>query len=77
MLKRDYYGNVEEDDSILSEEDMEYYLAEAIETWWTENKGENIKTGTFHEHGVLTNNKGLVVKIGRQEFQITIVRSKG
>lgn len=31
---------------------------------------------TFGESGVLTSNKGLVVRIGDDEFQVTVVRSR-
>ena len=31
---------------------------------------------TFEETGVLTMNKGLVIQVGDQEFQLTVVRSK-
>lgn len=38
---------------------------------------ESSRTATFREHGLLTNNSGLVVKLADgSEFQITIVRSK-
>ena len=39
-----------------------------------EERGGQIQT--FEEHGVLTNNRGLVVTLpNRQEFQLTIVES--
>ena len=37
---------------------------------------EPAEVGTFEEHGVLTNNRGLVVTLPNgQEFQLTIVES--
>lgn len=34
------------------------------------------KTATFSDEGVLTGDEGFVLKVGKQEFQITVVRSK-
>jgi hypothetical protein len=36
----------------------------------------NVRVESFERAGVMTNNRGLVVKIGDSEFQITIVQSK-
>lgn len=35
-----------------------------------------VRVTTFEEEGVLTRNKGLVVRIGEAEFQVSIVRSR-
>lgn len=40
------------------------------------NPKTRIDVATFEEEGVLTRNRGLVVRIGASEFQITIVRSR-
>ena len=32
--------------------------------------------GTFRDCGIMTNNRGLVVRVGDAEFQLTVVRSK-
>lgn len=35
-----------------------------------------IRAATYHDAGGLTQNAGLVVRIGTREFQVTIVRSR-
>ena len=73
---------IHEDDEVESEfEDMdedefETFLADAIRDYAEENDAPRTRTSTFGEAGVLTNNKGLVVRIGDAEFQVTIVRSR-
>jgi len=57
--------------------DLEAFLSEAIELFADESELlERVDTATFEDRGVLTLNRGLVVTIGDQEFQLTIVRSK-
>jgi len=34
-----------------------------------------VSSTSFREAGVLTNNAGLVVRVGRREFQLTVVES--
>jgi hypothetical protein len=36
----------------------------------------SLEATTFEEAGVMTSNRGVVVRIGRCEYQITIVRSR-
>jgi len=75
-------NTVHEDDEVESEiEDMdedefETFLADAISDYAEENDAPLTRTHTFGEAGVLTNNKGLVVRVGDAEFQVTIVRSR-
>ena len=39
---------------------------------------DNCRVRTFDEAGIMTNNKGLVVRLASgEEFQITIVQSRG
>lgn len=57
----------------LSEKGFETKLARLLERVLERRGG---RVGTFEEHGVLTMNRGLVVRLpNRQEFQLTIVES--
>ncbi len=73
---------VHEDDEVeseledMDEEEFETFLADAIGDYAEENDAPVTRTRTFGEAGVLTNNKGLVVRVGEAEFQVTIVRSR-
>ncbi len=40
------------------------------------SQGRKVEIRTFREAGVLTNDDGLVLRVGNREFQITIIRSK-
>ncbi len=65
------------EDEDMSEEDLEGFLAEAIEMDADESdEPRRIDVATFRDCGVLTMNRGLVLTIGDDEFQITIVRSR-
>jgi hypothetical protein len=81
-MNDDSSNTVHEDDEVESEiEDMdedefETFLADAINDYAEENDAPLTRTRTFGDAGVLTNNKGLVVRVGDAEFQITIVRSR-
>lgn len=56
-----------------SEGEFQDWLADVIE----EAEGANAEAETFHAAGVLTMNKGLVVRLPNgAEYQITIVRSR-
>lgn len=41
-----------------------------------DNDNSDVDVRTFETAGVLTSNRGLVVRIGDSEFQITIVQSR-
>ena len=75
-------STVHEDDEVeseledMDEEEFETFLADAISDYAEENDAPLTRTRTFGEAGVLTNNKGLVVRVGDAEFQVTIVRSR-
>lgn len=62
------------DTKSMSESEFAEYLMEAIEASAQENGEELPEIHTFEGAGLLTSNKGLVVRIGRAEFQLTIVR---
>jgi hypothetical protein len=68
----DYNDELDE----MSGEQFQSALAQAIETLAEENDAPHTSVGTFQEHGLLTQNHGLVVSIGQAEFQITIVKSR-
>lgn len=60
-----------------SEEDMQEIISEAIESLISNEDSdfydEDMTTRTYDDYGMLTTNKGVVVKIGKQEFCLTIV----
>ena len=59
----------------FTERGMERRLAVALASW-LRRVGGSVRT--FEEASVLTSNRGLVVTLpGRQEFQLTIVKSAG
>jgi hypothetical protein len=62
----------------MSERDMQNVLDEAIGCWCDESRGleEEVSVRTYEDAGMLTMNKGLVVTIGGNEFQVTIVQTK-
>jgi hypothetical protein len=59
----------------MSELDFESFLAEAIEGC-ADIHDARVRISTFSELGLLTTNRGLVVRIGKTEFPVTIVRSR-
>ena len=69
-------GSGDEQPGPKSEEDLEVFLAEAIEAYAEESNVPRPHVRTFADAGVLTNNKGLVVRFGATEYQFTIVRSR-
>ena len=60
----------------MDEEEFETFLADAINDYAEENDAPRTRIRTFGEAGLLTGNKGLGVRIGDAEFQVTIVRSR-
>jgi hypothetical protein len=65
----------EEDREEITEEEFEGDLCNAIDL--TFNEVQPVKVRTFAEDGLLTRDRGLVVKFrSGEEFQITIVRSE-
>lgn len=67
---------VESEFENMDEEEFETFLSDSIREFAEENDAPRTRTRTFGEAGVLTGNKGLVVRIGDAEFQVTIVRSR-
>lgn len=60
----------------MDEEEFETFLADAITEFAEENDAPRARIRTFAEAALLTGNKGLVVRIGEAEFQLTVVRSR-
>jgi predicted RNA-binding protein Jag len=54
-----------------SAEDVEQYLRELLD-----DTDPSARVSTYEEDGVLTHNRGLVVRAAAAEFQITIVQSR-
>jgi len=75
-------NTIHEDDEVesefedMDEEEFETFLADAISDYAEENDAPRTRVRTFGDAGLLTNNRGLVVRVGDAEFQITIVRSR-
>ena len=60
----------------MTEKDFEVLLADAIWEEVEEREGQSVDIRSFEEAGILTYNKGLVVRLkDGTEFQLTIVRS--
>jgi len=59
-----------------SEAEFETFLAEAIEAYAEASEVPRPRISSFADAGVLTANRGLVVRIGAAEFQVTLVRSR-
>lgn len=60
----------------MNEKQMEAWLSEAI--YGVDDEKEVRRVSTYEEDGMLTQNKGLVVRFKNgDEFQICIVQSKG
>jgi hypothetical protein len=70
------HGEPRDRDDDMSEEDLEDFLAEALEALADESGLPHPRIRTFADAGVLTGNRGLVVRIGGAEFQVTVVRSR-
>ncbi len=60
----------------MDEAAFERFLANAIEGFADITEAPLRPISTFAEAGVLTNNRGLVVRIGKREFQVVVVRSR-
>jgi hypothetical protein len=59
-----------------TEADFETFLAEAVEAYAESSEIARPQVSTFAESGVLTANRGLVVRFGTAVFQVTVVRSR-
>jgi hypothetical protein len=76
-------NDIEQTES-MTEADVEMLLEDALDLAMSDegfldermNNDDSIIVSTFEDNGVLTSNKGLVLRIGAREYQITIVRSR-
>ncbi len=59
----------------MSEVEMEGFLADAIEGYANERGIPNVWTVPFSRAGLLTQDRGLVIRIGENEYQIRILRT--
>jgi len=59
-------------------EEIQNALIEGLEFMIDEGElgSQKYEIQSFENAGILTNDAGLVLKIGNQEFQITVIRSK-
>ena len=61
-----------------TEDDIVDMISEALylyeEEYEVENPDEQISTRTYAEVGMLTSNSGLVLRIGDEEYQITVIK---
>ncbi len=64
---------LKDDREDMNEADFEDFLAGAIELYAEEIDVPPVRVRSFSEVGMLTYNKGLVVRVGDSEFQVTIV----
>jgi hypothetical protein len=60
----------------MSAASFEEFLAEAISTQAAEEGVDRPRVKSFEDAGMLTRDRGLVVKIGAAEYQVTIVKSR-
>ena len=60
----------------MNEQQLQDYLVEVLD--WASNEDGMVKTiETFEDLGVMTNNKGLVIRMqDNSKFQIVIVKSR-
>ena len=59
-----------------SEAELETFLAEAVESYAEASGIARPWIATFAQAGVLSGNRGLVVRLDRAEYQVSIVRSR-
>lgn len=59
-----------------TEQEFGTFLAEAVETYAESSDMPRADIRTFAEAGLLTMNRGVVVRMGGAEFQTTVVRSR-
>lgn len=69
-------GSGGEEPAPETEQEFETFLAEAVEAYAESSDMRRPDVSTFAEAGLLTMNRGVVVRIGGAEFQVTVVRSR-
>jgi hypothetical protein len=73
----DEAGDAEAENEGMTEEALEELLTQALEDFADENdEVPRLRIRTFEEAGVLTRNRGLVLRIDDAEFQVQVVRSR-
>jgi hypothetical protein len=68
------YGTYFKQGYFMTEQELCNILRELIDL---DEELENTSTIDFRNAGVMTNEKGFIFKIDGEEFQVTIVKSKG
>jgi hypothetical protein len=58
----------------MDEKEMAGIIRQALENYGDTETDESIRVSTFEDEGVLTYNEGLVIRIGSNKFQLTIVK---
>lgn len=69
-------GSGDEEPPPETEQEFETFLSEAVEAYAESSDMPRPDIRTFAEAGLLTMNRGVVVRMGGVEFQLTIVRSR-
>lgn len=69
-------GAGDEEPAPETAQEFETFLAEAVEAYAESSDMPRPDVRTFVEAGLLTMNRGVVVRIGTVEFQVTVVRSR-
>lgn len=59
----------------MNENEMQGWLMNAVDSYAGEEDREQVRCDTFADKGILTDNAGLVVRIGDSTFQVTIVKA--
>jgi hypothetical protein len=59
----------------MSEMEMEGFLADAIEGYANDQGIPNVWTVPFSRAGLLTRDRGLVIRIAENEYQVRILRT--
>ena len=67
----------DDNDESMSEEEFIELLEQALDSDDIEDDFGRIRVRTFEDVGVLTRDKGLVIRLkGGEEFHVTVVRSR-
>jgi hypothetical protein len=74
-MRRELDDMNDEEMGTMTEEEFESFLADAIAEH-SEETERPLAVVAYADAGILTMNKGLVVRVGEMEFQVTIVRSR-
>lgn len=69
-------GSGDKEPAPASEQEFETFLAEAVEAYAESSDMPRPSISTFADAGVLTANRGLVVRMGACVFQVKVVKSR-